>query len=81
MCSFKKLNYKYYGPFEIKELVKKQVYRLKLLKKMKIHNVFYVSLLEPYTKTNNSDVPTLPSIMVKGEDKYEIEKILNSQIH
>jgi hypothetical protein len=47
--SFKKLNYKYYDSYEIIELIKKQVYRLKLsflLKK--IHDVFHVFLLESH---------------------------------
>ena len=79
--SFKKLDYKYYGPFEIEESVGKQAYQLKLSKKMKIHNVFHVSLLEPYTKTNNSNVPAPPPIVVKGEDEYKVKKIFNSQIH
>ena len=48
---------------------------------MKIHNVFYVSLLEPYTKTNDSDVPAPPPIVVKEEDEYEVKEILDSQIH
>ena len=43
--------------------------------------MFYVSLLEPYKKTNDSDVLAPPPIVVKREDKYKIEEILNSQIH
>ena len=65
----KKLNYKYYRLFEIEEPVEKQAYWLKLPKKMKIHNVFNVSLLELYTKTNDSNVPAPPPIVVKGEDE------------
>ena len=75
---FKKLDYKYYGPFKIEKPVGKQAYRLKLRQKMKIHNVFHVSLLEPYTKMNNSDVPVPPSIVVEGENKYKVKEILNS---
>ena len=81
MRSFKKLNYKYYGPFEIEKPVGKQAYQLKLPKKLKIHDVFHVSLLELYTKTNNSNVSAPSPIVVKGEDKYKVEKILDSQIY
>ena len=81
MCLFKKLDYKYYGPFKIEKPIKKQVYQLKLPQKMKIHNMFHVSLLEPYTKTNNSNVPVPPSIVVKGENEYKVEEIFDSQIH
>ena len=77
----KKLDYKYYGLFKIEEPVRKQAYRLKLPKKMKIHNVFHVSLLKLYTKTNDSNVPAPPLIVAKRENEYKIEKILNSQIH
>ena len=80
-CLSKKLNYKYYGPFEIKKSVKKQMYRLKLSEKMKIYDVFHVFLLEPYTKTNDSNVPVPLLIVVKREDKYKVKKILDSQIH
>ena len=75
------MNYKYYELFEIEKLVGKQVYQLKLLKKKKIHNVFYISLLKPYTKTNSSDVPAPSPIVVKGKDKYKVEEIFDSQIH
>ena len=81
MCLFKKLDYKYYGPFKIEKPIGKQVYQLKLLQKMKIHDVFHVSLLESYTKTDNSNVPVPPSIVVKGEDEYKVEEIFDSQIH
>jgi hypothetical protein len=47
--SFKKLDYKYYDSYEIIELIKKQVYKLKLSFLLKeIHNVFHVSLLKSY---------------------------------
>ena len=77
----KKLDYKYYRLFKIEEPVGKQAYWLKLLKKMKIHDVFHVSLLEPYTKTNDSNVPAPPPIVIEGENEYEIKEILDSQIH
>ena len=80
-CLSKKLDYKYYRLFKIEELVGKQAYQLKLPQKMKIHNVFYVSLLELYTKTNNSNILVPPPIIVEGKDEYKVEKILDSQIH
>ena len=48
---------------------------------MKIHDVFHVSLLELYTKINDSNVSTSLSIVVKGEDEYEVKEIFDSQIH
>lgn len=43
----KKLAYKYYRSYEVKLPIGKQAYRLRLPPSMKIHNGFYVSLLEP----------------------------------
>ena len=49
--SFKKLNHKYYDLFEIELSIKKQTYRLRLLKTFRsIHNVFYVLLLKSHRK-------------------------------
>ena len=44
-----KFEAKFFGPFRILYPVGKQAYKLELLKKWKIHNVFYVSLLEQDT--------------------------------
>ena len=41
----KKLDAKNLGPFEVSEVVSPRSYRLKLPASMKIHNVFYTSLL------------------------------------
>ena len=41
-----KLEAKFLSLFQVLHLVGKQAYKLKLRKKWKIHNVFYVSLLE-----------------------------------
>ena len=42
----KKLESKFFGPFKVFHAVGKQVYKLELPMKWKIHDVFYVSLLE-----------------------------------
>ncbi len=42
----KKLKIKFLGPFQVLHTVGKQVYKLELPKKWKIHDVFHVSLLE-----------------------------------
>ena len=41
-----KLEAKFFGPFRVLHPVKKQVYKLELLKKWRIYDVFHVSLLE-----------------------------------
>ena len=79
--SFKKLDYKYHGPFEIIKLIDKRFYKLKLFDFInKIHNVFHVFLLEPYKKNNDSNNESLP-IEIEGDTEWKIEKILNNWIY
>ncbi len=42
----KKLKSKFFGPFQVLHIVRKQAYKLDLSTKWKIHNVFYMLLLE-----------------------------------
>jgi len=44
----KKMDHKNHGPFQIEKIVSPLTVRLLLPRKWKIHNVFHVSLLEPY---------------------------------
>jgi len=44
----RKLDHKNHGPFQIKKIVSPLAVRLTLPRKWKIHNVFHISLLEPY---------------------------------
>ena len=44
----KKLDKKYYGPYEIIEKVGSSVYRIKILASWKVYNVFNKVLLKPY---------------------------------
>lgn len=46
-----------------------------------IHNVFHVSLLEPYHTIEGRAPPPPPLIEVDGEDQAEIEEILDSRMH
>ena len=44
----KKLDYKNHGPFQIDKIVSPLAVHHTLPRKWEIHNVFHVSLLEPY---------------------------------
>jgi hypothetical protein len=48
----KKLDHKLHGPFEVKDIISKNAVRLTLPRSWKIHNVFHVSLLEPFVQGN-----------------------------
>ena len=43
-----------------------------------IHDVFHVSLLEPYVSDGRSAPELPPPIEVAGEEEYELEEILQS---
>jgi len=44
----KKMDHKNHGPFQVEKIISPLAVRLTLPRKWKIHNVFHVSLLEPY---------------------------------
>jgi Chromo (CHRromatin Organisation MOdifier) domain len=76
-----KLDAKRYGPFTVTEEISPVVYHVELPQQWKIHNVFHASLLTPYKETeehgNNYTQP--PPELVKGEEEYEVEQVLNSR--
>ena len=80
----KKLDcWKQLGPFTVLKRIGLQAYRLDLPLKMRhIHNVFHVSLLEPYmpsTLLPHGLPPPLPPLYVKDSPEYfEIENVLGS---
>jgi hypothetical protein len=78
----KKLDYKQIGPYEITEKIGSRAYRLKLPPSVKIHNVFHISLLSPYTASTiqGRETPPPPAIEVEGEKiQYWVNEILDSK--
>ena len=74
----KKLSHKAIGPFRIEKCVGKQAYRLTLPDTYRIHPVFHVSLLEPYKRGQNSDIPKYPPPdLINDEEEWEVEQILD----
>jgi Chromo (CHRromatin Organisation MOdifier) domain len=80
----KKLDWKQLGPFKVIKRIGLQAYKLELPITMRhIHDVFHVSLLEPYKSTSvppHGLPPPLPPLYIKDDhDYFEIEAILDSQ--
>ena len=80
------LESKFFGPFQVFYLVRKQAYKLELPTKWRIHNVFYVSLLEQdITKKRRVD-KALPEPKKELEfeagdnKKYEVGAIIDSAV-
>ncbi len=84
----KKLENMFFGPFQVLHAVGKQAYKLELPAKWKIHNIFYVSLLEQdTTRKGRVDNKALPEpekkleFEVEGNKEYEIEAIIDSAVY
>ena len=70
----KKLNHVKVGLFFIKQQKKSVNYELNLFSNIKIHSIFYVSLLK--SANPKTFIQNIFYVQYKNENKYEIEKIL-----
>ena len=79
----RKLETKFFRSFKVLYPVGKQAYKLELLQKLKIHNVFYVSLLkQDTTRRGWLDKITLQIELDKGNSKeYKDETICNNKVY
>ncbi len=77
-----KLTPKRLGPFRILKEISPVVYRLALLANWRIHDVFHTSLLNPYheTKAHGPNFTHPPPDLIKGEDEYEVERIIAHRV-
>lgn len=74
---------KYLGPFKILALIGKAAYRLQLTPTMKIHDVFHVSLLQPYIGNvipQRKIAPPLP-VIIDDSIEYTVQEIVASRLH
>jgi len=77
----KKLDHKNHGPFQIKGIVSPLGVRLMLPRKWKIHNVFHVSLLEPYRSSEHRVTPDPSKVLREADDieqskEYDVEEVI-----
>ena len=74
----RKLTPRQLGPFEVIEEISPVVYKLRLPKAWRIHDVFHVSLLTPQVTTPEYGIPEEPPLpeLVDRESEFEVENIL-----
>lgn len=68
----KKLQPKYCGPFQVVSSIRDTAYKLKLPQRWKIHPVFHVSLLRPWTGTTRIPEP----LIVEDTTEFVVNSIL-----
>jgi hypothetical protein len=73
----KKLDYKYIGPYKIKQKISKHNYELDLPPKVKLHPIFHISLLESAQDTIQVKTGNEPDTEVDGPEEYIVEAILD----
>ena len=73
----RKLKAKFFRPFRVLYQVRKQAYKLKLLKRWKMHDIFQMSLLEQNTTRKERADKRVTELELKASDskEYEIEAI------
>ena len=76
-----KLEIKLFRLFQVLYPTKKYAYKLKLLKRQKIHNVFYMLLLKQIITINKQVNKNIIEFKVSNNKKYKLEIISNSTIY
>jgi len=71
-----KLMPKFVGPFTIVEKVNEVAFKLGLPENMRVHDVFHVSLLKPYSPDPHHSPPPPPDV-VDGELEYTVDRVLD----
>lgn len=75
-----KLAYKFFGPYSVLERVGNAAYRLDLPTDSKIHHVFHVSQLKPFTADYSPVFSDLPTIVELDTDSVMPEQILERRL-
>jgi hypothetical protein len=78
----RKLDHKNHGPFQVEQIISPLAVKLTLPRKWKIHNVFHVTLLEPY-RTSTREAPDPAQILREADDienseEYDVDEVMAS---
>jgi hypothetical protein len=79
----RKFDHKMHGPFKVVKLLSRSAVRLELPRRWRIHDVFHVSLLEPYRQATLSGraPPDLDRVLEETEDVIPANEFLPLRIH
>uniref|UniRef100_A0A803TDM9 Gypsy retrotransposon integrase-like protein 1 n=1 Tax=Anolis carolinensis TaxID=28377 RepID=A0A803TDM9_ANOCA len=75
----RKLDARFIGPYPVVAQLNPVTFKLQLPRSMRIHPVFHRSLLLPADGVRpDTDQPAPPSVLMNGEEEFEVEDILDS---
>lgn len=79
----KKLDHKMHGPFEIDTMISSHAARIRLPGRWRVHNVFHVSLLEPYRQSQMRKPIDPKAVLqaiqdIEDQEYYDIDEIMAS---
>jgi hypothetical protein len=72
-----KLAPKYYGSYHVLECIGRLAYRLQLLARARIHDVFHVAFLKKHTRAELAAIPLLPPI-VRGRAVPQPQQVVRA---
>jgi len=76
-----KLTEQFVGPYKVKGIISTNAIELELPSSIKIHPVVNVSQVQLYRPQVEGQRKTPPKpVIIEGEEKFEVEKILNKRI-
>ena len=76
-----KLMERFVGPYKIKGIIFSNAIELELPKSIRIHPIVNVSRVQLYRPQVERQKKTPPKpVIIKGEEEFEVEKILNKRI-